>query len=194
MALGADHAGCDDGSGPGASAFFNRFEGCFDENRSGRLFRRRRNTRGLAATFIVALVVAGLTACSSTSHPVAQPTGEYHTIPHDQRTAGPAPETSPHTDGQIPASSAPLDQLWAVVDSSLRNGGEWQGRAAGQVEPTMLDFEQAIFGRCEPNLSPVQSSNLNTLWSAVLQQAQDPKATLHDVEKAYFDAATRDCM
>lgn len=158
--------------------------------RSGSV-QRAHETGALA---ILAVIIAGLTACSSTAHSVAHSTGELRIVPHNHHTVVPVPEGSPYASGQIPATAAPLDQLWAVVDSSLRSGGEWQGRTAGEVEPTMLDFEQAISSRCEPTLSPDQGTNLDTLWSAVLQQAQDPRAKLHDVEKAYFDAATRDCM
>ena len=96
--------------------------------------------------------------------------GTTHTIPHNVRHSQPAPSGSPSlgASGPISADQASLDQLWALEDSSLRTGGEMNGRAAGQIDQTTLD--------------------------SVVQQSKNSTSPLHDVEKAYFDAATRECM
>jgi hypothetical protein len=141
---------------------------------------------------IILIVVASLAACSAQT-PTAQPTGTLHAIPHDRHAPSTVP-TDGTVNGAIPASAAPLDELWALVDSSLRGGKEMNGRMAGQIEPTMIDFQNAISVRCEPTLTPAQVADLHVLWATVENQAADPAARLHDVEKAYFDTATRDCM
>lgn len=155
---------------------------------------RRSAIRALCG-LATAAALAGLTACASPG--TADPSmGTTHTIPHNVRHSQPAPSGSPSlgASGPISADQASLDQLWALEDSSLRTGGEMNGRAAGQIDQTTLDFENAITSRCEPNLPADKRSALESLWASVVQQSKNSTSPLHDVEKAYFDAATRECM
>lgn len=155
---------------------------------------RRSATRVIWALAIT-VALAGLTACSSPGR--ADPSmGTTHTIPHTVRHSPSVPTGSPSlgASGPISADQAPLDQLWALEDSSLRAGGEMKGRVPGQIDQTTLDFENAITSRCAPNLPADKRSGLDSLWASVVQQSKDGASPLHDVEKAYFDAATRDCM
>jgi hypothetical protein len=97
-------------------------------------------------------------------------------------------------DTPVPASAAPLDQLWALLDSGLQNGATWPDRPAGQLPADFDDFATAISARCEPNLASDQSAQLNQLRQAVITQAAQANVDLSPGIKAYFESATQLCM
>jgi hypothetical protein len=158
--------------------------------------RQRRLRRGLVA-FIVTGTTILVIGAAGAAFATDLASGIFHPMPHTTQRPNdpPQPSATPGVaSGPIAPEQAPLGQLWAIVDSSLRSDSEWSERGAGQIEPTFLDFETAIENRCEPGLNAAERADLNAKWVRVQQQATDATAPLHDVEKAFFDAATTYCM
>jgi len=151
-----------------------------------------------AGVLAVVLSAAALAGCSASSQPAdgASQTPEYHSIPTTTNRA-PDPSLSPQPNGSaVSAQDAPLAQLWALVDSGLRNNGGYAdaARPAGTTPQDVADFASAIATRCTPQLTAEQSAHLDALWSDVTAAAASAGTDLTPTVTAYVDQATALCM
>lgn len=151
-----------------------------------------------AGVLAVVLSAAALAGCSASSQPAdgASQTPEYHSIPTTTNRA-PDPSLSPQPNGSaVSAQDAPLAQLWALVDSGLRNNGGYAdaARPAGTTPQDVADFASAIATRCTPQLTAEQSAHLDALWSDVTAAAASAGADLTPTVTAYVDQAAALCM
>ncbi|MFF2050942.1 hypothetical protein ACFVU2_05015 [Leifsonia sp. NPDC058194] len=155
--------------------------------------------RRLAIACAAVLAGAALAGCAVHSTPAAEggsQTPEYRSIPTTTNRA-PDPTPSAHPEGStISEQEAPLSQLWATVDSSLRDAGGYAdpSRAAGRVPQDIGDFASAIATRCTPQLSAEQAARLDSLWSDVTGTAASAGADLTPTVSAYVDQATSLCL
>lgn len=150
--------------------------------KSNRLF-------GLA--IVASMGVVLLAGCTS----AAASSPEPHTIPSTtSRPADPTPSLP--SQENVSAQDAPLSQLWALVDSSLRDSSGYAqaDRQAGVLPQDFTDFASAIQTRCEPQLSSADAENLTSLGAAVTQKSQTAGTDLTPAIRAYFDVATAHCM
>lgn len=152
-----------------------------------------------AGVLAIVLTAAALAGCSAQSQPAADgasQTPEFHSIPTTTNRA-PDPSPSPQSNGStVSAQDAPLSQLWAMVDSSLRRNGGYAdaSRPAGTTPQDVADFASAIATRCTPQLTAEQSAHLDTLWADVTATAASAGADLTPTVTAYVDQATALCM
>lgn len=151
-----------------------------------------------AGVLAVVVSAAALAGCSASSQPAdgASHTPEYHSIPTTSNRA-PDPSQSPQPNGStVSAQDAPLSQLWALVDSGLRNNGGYAdaSRPAGTTPQDVADFASAIATRCTPQLTAEQSAHLDALWNDVTAAAASAGADLTPTVTAYVDQATALCM
>lgn len=148
-----------------------------------------------AAAVLTAAALAGCTTQPDHTGQAASQTPEYRSIPSTTDRA-PDPQTTAQAQGaSVSAQDAPLSQLWAMVDSDLRDGGYTDAtRAAGALPPAVGDFASAISTRCTPSLATDEAARLASLWSGVTATAADAGADLTPAVTAYFTEATTLCM
>lgn len=150
-----------------------------------------RALRMVATGLVAGLMLAG---CASAAPPSSSP-ASTQTIPSVKSfVVTPSPGHTGAVSGQIGAAQAPMQQLWAILDSGLRNDEPWPGRAAGQLPQDFADFATAVAQRCEPGLNTNQAQHLEQLRQAVIAQAARSGVDLQSVESTYFHAATQSCM
>lgn len=135
-----------------------------------------------------------LAGCATAVPPSSSPASNHTIPPVKSFVTAPSPERPGTVSGQIGASQAPMQQLWATLDSGLRNGKAWPGRLAGQLPQDFEDFATAVTQRCEPGLDAGQAQHLEQLRQAVITQAAQAGADLQSTESTYFHAATQSCM
>jgi hypothetical protein len=153
----------------------------------------RRATVGVTLT----LTVLALAGCSATGTTAAEPsvTPVRHTIPSSSNRP-PDPVETPAADGSVSAQDAPLAQLWALVDSSLRDAGGYaeSTRGAGVIPADIHDFGSAIQTRCVPGRTAAEAAELTSLWNAIAAEARTAGADLTPAVRAYFARASALCM
>ncbi|MFF1632558.1 hypothetical protein [Leifsonia sp. NPDC058248] len=117
---------------------------------------------------------------------------------HDPEQFEPAarPGETPAADGSVTPQDAPLAQLWALVDSSLRDAGGYADstRGAGVIPADIHDFGSAIQTRCVPKRTPPERAELTSLWNAIAAEAKTAGADLTPAVRAYFARASALCM
>jgi hypothetical protein len=103
---------------------------------------------------------------------------------------------TPAPGGTVSFQDAPLSQLWALVDSGLRDSGGYgdSTRAAGVVPQDVNDFGSAIQSRCVPERSAAQGAELTSLWNKIAADAKTAGTDLTPAVQAYFDRASKLCM
>jgi hypothetical protein len=145
----------------------------------------------------VTVAILALTGCSASGTAASEPsaTPVRHSIPtSSNRPADPLQTTAPG--GTVSAQDAPLSQLWALVDSGLRDGGGYgdRTRGAGVVPADIRDFGSAIHSRCVPERSAAEGAQLTSLWNEIIADAKTAGADLTPAVRAYFDRASALCM